>query len=76
MLLDRWKVRESLHNQVQRSEFTQPRVVLNAVNVKDGAAYSLTTDSTVGRAERCGPTVAADGTKCLSVSRHRSLFLM
>ena len=76
MFLDRWKIREILHNQVQQSEFAQPWVVLNAVNVKDGAAHSLTTDWTMGRAERCGPTVAADGSKCVSVSRHRSLFLM
>ena len=58
-----------LHNQVQRSESTQPWVLLNAVNVKDGAAYSLTTDWTVGRAERW--TVAADGSN-VSVSGRRN----
>ena len=44
MFLDGWKVCQILHNQVQRSEFTQPRVLLNAANVMDAgiaAAYSL-----------------------------------
>ena len=57
---------------VQRSEFTQPGVLLNAVNVKNGAAYSLTTEWTVGWAQRW--TVAADAAKRVPVSRHRSLF--
>ena len=44
MFLDDWKVRQILRNHVQQSELTQPRVLLNTVNMKDGAAYSLTTD--------------------------------
>ena len=43
MFLNGWKVCQILHNQVQRSEFTQPRVLLNAANVMDAAAYSLST---------------------------------
>ena len=62
MFLDGWKVCQILHNQVQRSEFTQPRVLLNAANVMDAgiaAAYSLSTVWTMGRADRW--TIAADG---------------
>ena len=43
MFLDGWKGRQILHNQVQWSKFTQLWVQLNAVNVKDGAAYSSLT---------------------------------
>ena len=43
----RWTAQSALHFlQVQRSEFTQPRVLLNAANVMDAAiaaAYPLST---------------------------------
>ena len=80
MFLDGWKVCQILHiyNQVQRSEFTQPRVLLNAASVMDA-----------GFAQDCiflvnclnyGQSREMDSRnrwlKPVSVGRHRSLLLI
>ena len=41
MFLDGWKVSQILHNQVQRTEFTQPRVLLNVANVMDAGIAAI-----------------------------------
>ena len=40
MFLDGWKVFQILHNQVQRTEFTQPRVLLNVANVMNECLHN------------------------------------
>ena len=56
-------------------ETTKSAHLMNAVNAKNGAAYTSTTDRTVGRAERLR-VAGRRSLKRMSLSRHRRLFLV